>query len=439
MRYIIIGAGVAGLAAAEAIRTRDEEGEIYMVSNDPHGFYSRPGLAYYLSGEINDKGIFPAHQRDWLNNNVHYIKGDVSRILPLDHDIEIVTKGKLTYDRLLLSSGSVAAPMKIPGSDLESVVKLDDFKDARRIRELSRKAKSAVVIGGGITALELVEGLAAQRMKVHYFLRGNRYWSNVLDEDESQIIENKLREDGVQIHYQTETKEILEKRGRVIGVVTNKKETIKCQMVAYAVGIRPRLALAQDAGLAIERGVLVDEFLQTNKQDVFAAGDVAQVFDPLSGRSMLDSLWNPARNQGYTAGLNMAGGREKYIKEIAFNVTRLAGITTTIIGMVGAGNSVDEDMVDIARGDSETFRQLPNGIAMKSGSDVNHVRLLIGDTTLVGAVVMGDQTLSRPIKELILGQVDICKVHDKFFEKDIPLADIVMDQWMEWRQKNEQE
>ena len=436
MRYMIIGAGVAGVAAAEAIRARDEKGEIYMVSNDPYGFYSRPGLAYFLSGEINDKGLFPAHQRDWLNTNVQYIKGNVTRILPANHQIEIGASGKISYDRLLLASGSVAAPIKIPGSNLESVVKLDDFNDARRIRELSRKAKSAVVIGGGITALELVEGLTAQRIKVHYFLRGNRYWNNVLDEDESRIIENKLREDGVQIHYQTEAIEILEKRGRVNAVLTNKKETIKCQMVAYAVGIKPRLALAQAAGLAIERGVLVNEFLQTNQPDVFAAGDVAQVYDPLSGRSILDSLWNPARNQGYTAGLNMAGDKKEYIKEIAFNVTRLAGITTTIIGMVGVGNSEDEDMVDIARGDSETFRQLPNGIAMKSGSDVNHVRLLIGDTTLVGALIMGDQTLARPIKEMILGQVDICKVHDKFFEKDIPLADIVMDHWMEWRQQS---
>ena len=435
-RYVIIGAGVAGVAAAEAIRSLDEHGKIYMVSNDPHGFYSRPGLAYYLSGEINAQGIFPAHQRDWLNQNVHYIRGNVTRILPDEHEIFVGPSGRMIYDRLLLAPGSEAAPMKIAGYDLGSVVKMDDFEDAKRIYQLSRKAKSAVVIGGGITALELVEGLAAQRIKVHYFLRGDRYWSNVLDEDESRIIEKKLGEDGVQIHYHTETKEILGKRGKVSGVVTNNNETIKCQMVAYAVGIRPRLTLAKTAGLATERGVLVDEFMQTNQPDIFAAGDVAQVFDPLTGRSVVDSLWNPARGQGYTAGLNMAGDRKVYIKEIVFNITRLAGITTTIIGTVGSGNSSDMDMVDIARGDSETFRQLPNGISMRSGSDVNHIRLLVGENTLVGAVVMGDQTLSRPIKELILGQVDICNIHDKFFEKDAPLADLIMDQWMEWRQKN---
>lgn len=431
MIYLIIGAGVAGVAAAQAIRSKDQNADIVMISNDPNGYYSRPGLAFYLSGELPDKGLFPESQRDWLRANVRYLRGNVTGISPITHEIEM--SGKQRYDRLLIATGSVAVPLNIPGSDLGSVVKLDDFQDAQNIRKLGRKARSAVVIGGGITALELVEGLTSQKVKVHYFLRGDRYWGNVLDEDESHIVEHKLLEEGVKIHYQTEAKMLLGKRGQVAGIVTNKGETIKCQMVGYAVGIRPRLSLALSAGIAVERGILVNEYMQTDQPDIFAAGDVAQVFDPLSGQSLLDSLWNPAREQGYTAGLNMTGERNLYRKEIAFNVTRLAGITTTIIGMVG-GEIQDEDMLDIARGDSETFRQLPNAIAMRSGSDINHVRLLIGETTLVGALVMGDQTLSRPLKELILNQVDIKPFHDKMLLKQVPLADLVMDRWMEWRQ-----
>jgi NAD(P)H-nitrite reductase large subunit len=438
MRYLLIGAGVAGVAAAQAIRSKEPVAEIVMVSDDPNGFYSRPGLAFYLSGELPDKGLFPESQREWLHTNVRYLKGHISAIFPGAHEVEIDRSGKLKYDRMLIATGSVAAPMKIPGSDLESVVKLDDFEDAQKIRKLGRKARSAVVIGGGITALELVEGLTTQRVKVHYFLRGNRYWSNVLDEDESHIVEHKLLEEGVQIHYQTEATMLLGKRGHVDGVVTNKGETIKCQVVGYAVGIKPRLTLAKSAGCSIDRGILVNEFMQTNQPDIFAAGDVAQVYDPLSGVSLLDSLWNPAREQGYTAGLNMTGEKKIYRKEIAYNVTRLAGITTTIVGMVG-GEISDEDLLDIARGDSETFRQLPNAIAMKSGSDINHVRLLIGESTLVGALVMGDQTLSRPLKDMILNQVDIENIHEKLLLKQTPLADLVMDQWMEWRQSGAKE
>ena len=436
MRYLIIGTGVAGVAAAQAIRSKDARGEIVVVSDDPNGFYSRPGLAFYLSGELPDQGLFPQSQRDWMTANIRNLKGHVIRIVADAHQIEVTGFGTLNYDRLLIATGSVASPMKIPGSDLESVVKLDDFKDALRIRELGKKARSAVVIGGGITALELVEGLIAQKVRVHYFLRGNRYWSNVLDEEESHIIEHKLREDGVHIHYQTEATMLVGKKGRVSSVVTNKGETIKCQMVGYAVGIKPRLSLAHSAGCATDRGILVNEFLQTDQTDIYAAGDVAQVYDPLSGKHILDSLWNPAREQGYFAGLNMTGERRTYRKEIAYNVTRLAGVTTTIIGTVG-GEITDADMLDIARGDSETFRQLPNAIALRSGSDINHVRLLIGETTLVGALVMGDQTLSRPLKELILNQVDISQIRDRLLQAEGTLGNIVVDHWMAWKQRNE--
>ena len=435
MRYLLIGVGVAGVAAAEAIRSKDPNSEIVMVSDDPNGFYSRPGLAFYLSGELPEEGLFPETQREWLRTNVRILKGRAIGIMPEVHEIEVGGSGKLKYDQLLIATGSVAAPMKIPGANLESVVKLDDFEDALRIRKIGRKAKSAVVIGGGITALELVEGLTTQKVKVHYLLRGKRYWSNVLDEDESHIVEHKLLEEGVKIHYLTETTMIMGKRGHVAGVVTNTGETIKCQIVGYALGIKPRLTLAQSAGLTIDRGILVNEFLQTNQPDIYAAGDVAQVYDPLSGQFLMDSLWNPAREQGHAAGLNMTGEKKVYRKEIAYNVTRLAGITTTIIGMVG-GEISDEDMLDIARGDSETFRQLPNAIAMKSGSDINHVRLLIGENTLVGALVMGDQTLSRPLKELILTQVDIKEIHDKLLQNEILLSEIIMDQWMAWRQSS---
>jgi NAD(P)H-nitrite reductase large subunit len=435
MRYIIIGAGVAGLAAAEAIRSRDATGEIVMVTDDPNGYYSRPGLAFFLSGELPGKGLFPEGQIDWLKANVRFYKGRVTKILPESHIVEVGPKGKIKYERLLYATGSVAAPMKVPGSDLQSVAKMDDYEDARRLRDLARKAKSAVVVGGGITALELVEGLTAQHVKVHYFLRGSRYWSNVLDEEESDIVEHKLMEDGVQIYEHTEIKEILGKRGRVDAVITNTGDKIKCQIVGYAVGIKPLISLAQAAGFKTDRGVLVNEYMETDQVDVYAAGDVAQVFDPLSKKFLLDSLWTPAREQGRTAGLNMAGDRKTYRKEISYNVTRLAGITTTIIGMVG-GETSDDDMIDIARGDSETFRQLPNAIASQSGSDVNHVRLLIGERTLMGALVMGDQTLSRPLKELILGQVDISNLRGNLLDADLSLADLIMEFWEQVRQND---
>ncbi|MBK8617940.1 MAG: FAD-dependent oxidoreductase [Anaerolineales bacterium] len=204
-------------------------------------------------------------------------------------------------------------------------------------------------------------------------------------------------------------------------------------MLAYAIGIHPCLELVQNTDLNVDRGILVDEHLQTNDPDIYAAGDVAQVFDPLSGRAVLDSLWNPAREQGQVAGMNMAGRKTAYLKSAPFNVTRLAGLTTTIIGTVGRGR--DEDIVGIARGDSETWRDMPDAIAAQSGFDINHMRLMIGEKTLIGAIVMGDQTLSWPLQKMIAGGADISPIREKLMEPEAPVADLIADFWIKWREK----
>ena len=126
-----------------------------------------------------------------------------------------------------------------------------------------------------------------------------------------KIFENRLQEEGVKLHHHAEIIEVTGKKQRVNGVRLLDGKSLNCDLVAYAIGIRPRTELAKQAGLAVDRGILVNEYLQTNDPDIFAAGDVAQAYDPTTGRSVLDSLWGPARQQGYAAGLNMAGQKDR--------------------------------------------------------------------------------------------------------------------------------
>ncbi len=433
MRYVIIGSGVAGYSAIESIRAVDSAGEIVMVSDDAYGYYSRPGLAYYLTGELQDKTLYPRTQDDYKRLNFNFLKARVARILREEHTLEIDGKPRLNYDRLLIAVGASTLPLEVPGSRLEGVVKLDNFSDAKKILGLAKSGRTAVIVGGGITALELTEGLHARGMKVHYLLRGDHYWSNVLDERESKTVQGRLQAEGVELHFHSEISEIIGKKNRVAAVRLKNGQTLKCDLLAYAVGIRPRLELVQDIGLNLDRGILVDEHLQTNDPDIFAAGDVAQVFDPLSNRAVLDSLWNPAREQGRVAGINMTGRKTAYLKSPPFNVTRLAGLTTTIIGTVGRGR--DDDIVGIARGDSETWRDLPDAIVAQSGFDINHLRLLIGEKTLLGAVVMGDQTLSFPLEKMITGGADISSIREKLMTPNAPIANLIADFWMTWRKQ----
>ena len=426
-RYVIIGMGVAGIAAAEAIRNQDPSARISLVSAEPDGYYSRPGLAYFLTGEINQAQLYPFREKEFDQMGVQRIQGNVTRIDPREHRVEFERGAGLAYDRLLIATGAKATPLRVTGSPAQGVVKLDCLEDARQIIRLARRARSAVVVGGGITALELVEGLLARGVKIHYFLRGERYWSNVLDEAESRTVEQRLKHEKVHLHYHTDLEEILQSHGRVVGVRTKDGQHIQCDMVAYAIGVQARKELAADCGIMSDRGILVNEYLQTSAEDVFAAGDVAQVFDPSTGQSVLDSLWGPAREQGATAGLNMVGLQTPYVKIVPFNVTRLADLTTTIIGTVGRGE--DLDLHSIARGDSETWRQLPDAIAAQSNFEVNRLRLLIGSQTLIGAVVMGDQTLSRPLQHLITRRVDIRPIRQHLLQPRVRMADLLADFW----------
>ena len=430
-RYLIVGTGAAGIAAAETIRGHDPGGEILLLGEESHGYYSRPGLAYYLTGELPEQQLFPFTEGDFDRLRLRRSHARVAGLQPQTHEVRLDDGRKLPYDRLLLATGSLAAMPPLPGIDLEGVVKLDDLDDAQRILKGCRRGRTAVVVGGGITALEIVEGLRARHVRTHYFLRGERYWSNVLDETESRIIEHRLQEEGIQIHYHTELAEIVGKRGRVTGVVTQDGRRMDCTLLAVAIGVRPRTGLAEGAGLATDRGIQVDEYLQTGVPDVFAAGDVAQVFDPLSGKSVLDTLWGVAVTQGRIAGQNMAGRTVPYYKPVPFNVTRLAGLTTTIIGTVGRGG--DKDLVGIARGDSETWRQLPDALVAQDAFDVNRLRILVGEGSLVGAIVMGDQTLSLPLYQLVAQRADIGPIRDLLLEPAARLGDLIASFWTDWR------
>ena len=429
-RYVIIGSGMAGLSAIDALRERDTRADITLVAEEPHGFYSRPGLAYYLTDTIPEKQLFPRTQGELRDLRVNWLKTQATRLLPDAHQVILANGSTLTYDRLLLATGSRAVPPDFTGGDLQGVVKLDNLDDARHILKLSKRGRTAVVVGGGITALELVEGLLSRRLKTHYFLRGDRYWGNVLDETESRIVESRLKHEGVILHYHTQVKLALGKKGKLIGVETTTGETVSCDVLAIAIGTRPRVELVREAGLKLDRGVLVDEFMQTSAPDVYAAGDVAQVHDPRSGRSVLDTLWSAALAQGRAAGANMAGDRAPYLKSVALNVTRLAGLTTTIIGAVGTGR--DEDLVTIARGDSEAWRVTPDAWVVAETEDVNRIRLLIGERAIVGAVVMGDQTASRPLHRLIEAQVDIMPIRAALVANGASALPLIMNFYRQW-------
>ncbi len=431
-KFVIIGSGAAGLSAAEAIRKHEPRASIQIITEDPYGYYSRPGLAYYLAKEVPLEALYPYTENYYRKLDLHFMKEHVSRINPAEHVLHLAGGRILPYDRLLISTGATASKPDTPGMDLEGVVTLDSMEDTLNIIKLARKATNAVVIGGGITALELVEGFTAQGIKTHYFLRGDRYWNVVLDETESRMVEERLKEDGVILHFNTRATEILGKKNKVEGVRTDDGVITPCQIVGVAIGIRPHKDLAQNSGLAVKRGVLVNDHQMTSDPDIFSAGDVAQVIDNEHPDGLLESLWNPAQLQGTVAGLNMAGINTPLCRPIAVNVTRLAGLVTTIIGQVGEAEEKgkkDRDINSIMRGDSEEWREIANAVVAETHGGHNRLRLYIGERSIAGALVMGDQSLSRPLQNLIERQVNIRDLRPRLLEPDAHLKEIILNFW----------
>jgi len=423
--YVIVGTGAAGISAAQAIRQRDPAALITLIGDDPHGFYSRPGLAYYLTGELAERQLFLRQAGPFV-----MLTGRVTGLDVAGRRVITADGREHHYDRLLLATGSAAGRLPTAGAELKGVVKLDNLEDAREIVRRAGRGRTAVVVGGGITALEIVEALAARGVSTNYLLRSDRYWPNVLDETESRLVEQRLRNAGVRIHYRTQLACIFGKHGRVAAVETDRGERIKCHLVAGAIGVEPRLELARLAGLKIERAIATDEYLQTSAPDVYAAGDAVQESDDITHKPTLDTLWSKALRQGRIAGANMAGDREQYRRRVPFNVTRLAGLTTTIIGRVNAGP--DDDLVSIARGDSETWRQLPEVMAVQWHSRLDRTRVLVARNTIIGAVVMGDQTLSRPLQQLIANRVDVTSIAERLRRAGDALSDAIIGRWLEW-------
>jgi NADPH-dependent 2,4-dienoyl-CoA reductase/sulfur reductase-like enzyme len=411
-RHVIIGGGIAGLSAAEAIRAADRRADITLIGAEAHGFYSRPGLAYLLAGEIPERQLTirtPAEIRDLMLDR---LVEEVTAIDAAAHTVTTARHGTLRYDRLLLATGAASVPPDFPGAQLDGIVQLDDLESARRLIARAREATTAVVVGGGPTAVELAEGLAARGVRVQYLMRGARYWSGVLDPAESRLIEDALEADGITIHRHTNVARVIAAGDAVDAIETTSGEVIACDLVAVAIGVRPRLCLARTLGLTTDRGVLVDEHLETSTQDIFAAGDVAQIADPETGIARLDALWSTALASGRAAGRAMAGDTTPYRPAPGLNVTRLGRLTTTIIGAVrdDGDRHDDEDLVAVTRGDSERWRVDGHARAFHDRGTRSRVRVLVGERHAVGAVVMGDAVASRALCRLVRERADLTAI-----------------------------
>jgi len=412
-RYLIIGNGAAGVTAAETIRQHDPFGQITVVGAEPYPAYSRPGLAYVLTSDIPKKQVFTRLPQWYDQHRLQLIIGTAQHIDVSNQRVILADKRAVPYDRLLIATGARATPAPYPGGELKGVVYLDTLDGTLEIMHLARRRRRAVVIGGGITALELTEGLATRGVNTHYFLRKDRLWGSVFNDSESKLLEMKIRSHGVTIHFNTEISEILGKRGKVSGVRLTSGEVFQCDLVGIAIGVKPQLDLVQNTPIQLDRAILVNEYMQSNVANVYAAGDVAQVYDRWTQQHMLDVLWPSAVAEGTAAGLNMVGQRTAYVKDLPFNACLLFGMHITTMGQVNPRPSEsDQNELEVvqhlSRGSSEVWYTYPRHYSSAYAEEgPNTIRLVIEGNCLAGALIIGNQAVTDTLRHIIENKLDI--------------------------------
>ena len=386
--FVIIGNGAAGYRAAKALRRADGDAQISIIAEDRHPFYLRRQLGDFLAGNLSlPELIFQsrnAYRRERLDL---FLMTRVEQIDPAAHEVVLSIGQRVRYDRLLVATGTRAAPFDIPGTDLEGVATFDTLSQAQEVKRLVKDVREAVILGEGIVGLTLTESLLALGVHVTQLVRGERLWPEMLDEHTGGLLEGLLEDAGATLLPRTEARAILGAGGRAIGVETAAGETLRADLVAVGCRRRPAVDLVRGAGLDVRRGIRVDEALRASRPDVFAAGDVAEPAGSEDfGPDDAAFCWQRAWAQGGVAAASMLGRTA----EPALEAMRLR---TTLFG---------RDLAVIGRG------HLPQGggmtaIELRDGPEIFR-RLVFHRDRLIGAVVFGTGESVHELNRLVAEQ-----------------------------------
>jgi len=345
-KYLIIGNSAGGIGAAEAIREIDKEGSLAVVSDEPYPAYSRPLIAKYLAGERSLEGMLYRPADFYVQNSILFLPGKKVTHLELDDRTAQLEDGeRICWEKLLLAPGGMPIVPQIEGIAKKGVFSFTTFDDARAIGKfLESGASKAVVIGGGLIGISVAEALMKRGVEVTIIELKEGILNTILDEQASSMAEKAIRQAGVAITTGHSVTEISGTQAAE-GIILDNGEVIPCDLVVVAIGVLPRTRLALDAGMKVNRGIMVDRHMAGSHQDVYSCGDVAEAYDFVYGENRLTPIWPNAYIGGRIAGYNMAGVEAEYPGGTAINSLNYFGIDIISAGMPTPPNNDSYEVI----------------------------------------------------------------------------------------------
>jgi apoptosis-inducing factor 3 len=308
-RIVIVGGGAAGFAAAEKLRREQYAGGIVMLSSDAAAPVDRPNLSKdYLAGKAPEEWVPLRPDSFYSDSGIDLrLSTSVTEIDVRSHEVVLAPGSRIAYDRLLLTTGAEAIRPSIAGADQSKVYTLRSLADCRAIIAQTKTARRAVILGASFIGLEVAASLRARNIDVRVVAPEKRPMERVLGPQMGDFVRSLHEANGVVFHLEDMAVAVDGSR-----VKLKRGGELEADLVVAGVGVRPRTELADKAGLKLDRGVVVDAYLETSTPGIFAAGDIARWPDPHSGEGIRVEHWVVAQRQGQTAALNMLGRREKF-------------------------------------------------------------------------------------------------------------------------------
>ncbi len=398
MKVIVVGNGLAGTIFAKTLRELTQNAEIDVFADEKYHYYPRPNLIEFLAGNITLEKVF-AFPEEWYreqNINIH-LETPVKKIFPDSKEVETHEAGRVKYDVLLLANGSNSFIPPFQGAEKRGVYSLRTLDDAFEILEYLKDHPKAVVIGGGLLGLETARAMRAREAEVEVVEFFERLLPRQLDTQAASIMKKQIEKMGINVRLGLATEEILG-QGELTGLRFKGGEETKADMAVVAAGVRSNIQLAKEAGLETDRGLVVNDYLQTSNPAIYSAGDIAQYQGSVYG--IIPAAFNQAR----LAAFNVSGEKKKYEGTIPSNTLKVVGIDLTSIGLVNP--------------EGESFEEL----RIENEEEGIYKKIVIQNGTVVGAIWMGTKKGIDQINRIILQKADVEMWKDSLLEDDFDFS-----------------
>jgi NAD(P)H-nitrite reductase large subunit len=408
MKYCIIGNSIAATAAIEGIRSLDKTTTINVISEEKDLNYSRPLISYWLEEKVQDEQMFYRDPDFYVQNNVNVLLNQKAvGVDPKRKAISLESGEVLKYDKLLISSGGTPIILPIPGLTDQNHLCFYSYQDVREIKKRIKPGFRAVVLGGGLTGLKAAESLLQIGVEVSVIDLAERLLGTIMNQAGSEIIVNYLQEKGIRVELKNSVTKIEPGQDDLFNFQLKNGTILSAHILIMAIGVKPRIDFLSGSGLQINRGIIVDSYQKTKAPEIYAAGDVAEVPDFLTGQTVVAPILPNAFTQGRIAGRNMAGGNEHFEGSLAYNAIGFIGLHMVSVGQSTLETAPGIEILEEKNLKSHAYRCLT-----------------IKENSLIGAIFI--QTIGRAglYHDLIRSRSNIGSIKERLLASDFNLLDL---------------